>query len=167
MSHTVGMVADSWARNFSDLKRGEGCPMCAAAAEMSPYGRRFMEGRVCDAYVGQHPVRPGYAYVVWRGRHVAEPTELGAEEASEFWTEVAIAARAIEDRYRPLKMNWLSLGNGVPHLHVHLVPRYADDPAAGGPLEREAFDFAAIEPLSDDALNEEAVALTALIARRP
>jgi diadenosine tetraphosphate (Ap4A) HIT family hydrolase len=63
-----------------------------------------------------------------------------------------------------MKMNWLSLGNGVPHLHIHLVPRHADDPAAGGPLEREAFDFASIEPLSDDALDIETTALARLVA---
>jgi diadenosine tetraphosphate (Ap4A) HIT family hydrolase len=125
-----------------------------------------MAGRVSDAYLGRYPARRGYAYVIWRGRHVAEPTELRAEEASEFWAEVAAAARAIEDQYRPMKMNWLSLGNGVPHLHVHLVPRHADDPAAGGPIESEAFDVTAIEPLSDEMLRTETAALACLVANR-
>ena len=48
-----------------------------------------------------------------KGRHVAE------------------VARALEQRYAPFKMNYLHLGNGVPHLHVHLVPRHADDPRPG------------------------------------
>ena len=76
--------------------------------------------------------------MIWKGRHVAEPTELSTEEACGFWGEVALVASAVERRYQPVKMNWLSLGNGVPHLHVHLVPRYADDPHAGGPLEQGA-----------------------------
>ena len=42
-------------------------------------------------------------------------------------------ARAIEDEYDPIKMNLLFLGNAMPHLHVHLVPRYLDDPDAGAP----------------------------------
>jgi diadenosine tetraphosphate (Ap4A) HIT family hydrolase len=111
------------------------------------------------------PVRRGYAFVIWRGRHVAEPTELSDEEAGAFWAEVAAAARALEARYEPMKMNWLTLGNGVPHLHVHLVPRHADDPAAGGPVETEAFDFASIEPLSDEYLGVEAAALARLVER--
>jgi diadenosine tetraphosphate (Ap4A) HIT family hydrolase len=165
MMQTAAVTAGSWSADFDDLKRGVGCPMCGERDDSTPDGQRFMAGRVGDAYLGRRPVRPGYAYVIWRGRHVAEPTELNAEEANEFWAEVATAARAVEARYQPVKMNWLSLGNGVPHLHVHLVPRYADDPAAGGPLEREAFDFSSIEPLADDVLATEAAALARLVER--
>jgi diadenosine tetraphosphate (Ap4A) HIT family hydrolase len=164
MTQTAPVPTGSWGANFSDVKRGEGCPMCGERSETTPHGRRFMAGRVSDAYLGRYPVRRGYAYVIWRGRHVAEPTELHAEEASEFWAEVAAAACAIEARYEPMKMNWLSLGNGVPHLHVHLVPRHADDRTAGGPLESEAFDFTSIEPLSDQSLSRETAALALLVA---
>ena len=121
-----------------------------------------MAGRVTDAYLGRYPVRRGYAFVIWRGRHIAEPTELNTDEARQFWAEVAAAASAIEAHYKPTKMNWLSLGNGVPHLHVHLVPRHADDAAAGGPLDSEAFNFASIEPLSDETLRAETTVLSRL-----
>ena len=160
------MAAGSWGADFEAMKRGDGCPMCAPAGDDLPHGRRFMAGRSSDAYLGRYPVRRGYAYVVWRGRHVAEPTELSAQEASEFWGEVAAAAAVVEAHYQPVKMNWLVLGNGVPHLHVHLVPRHADDPAAGGPLEREAFAFDTIEPLADELLTADALALARLLDRR-
>ena len=101
--------------------------MCGPGADETPHGLRIFEGRWADGYIGRYPVRPGYAYVIWKGRHVAEPTELSAEEAAGFWSEVARVAGAIDEEYRPVKMNWLSLGNGVPHLHVHLVPRPLDD----------------------------------------
>ena len=128
-----------WPDDFEALRRGEGCPMCEPGADETPYGCRVFEGRVADGYLGRRPARPGYAYVIWKGRHAAEPSELSDEEAAVFWSEVARVARAVEDRYHPAKMNWLSLGNGVPHLHVHLVPRPFDDPRAGWPLETEAF----------------------------
>ena len=97
--------------------------MCGPGADETPHGLRIFEGRWADGYIGRYPVRPGYAYVIWKGRHVAEPTELSPEEAAGFWSDVARVAGAIDEEYRPVKMNWLSLGNGVPHLHVHLVPR--------------------------------------------
>jgi diadenosine tetraphosphate (Ap4A) HIT family hydrolase len=74
-------------------------------------------------------------------------------------------ARGVAARSRPVKMNWLSLGNGVPHLHVHLVPRPADDARAGGPLESEAFDREVTPEVPADALRSEAEALRTLLVR--
>ena len=31
-------------------------------------------------------------------------------------------------------MNYETLGNTVPHLHTHLVPRFTEDPAPGRPF---------------------------------
>ena len=58
-------------------------------------------------------------------------------------------------------MNWFSLGNGVPHLHVHLVPRPLDDARPGWPVESEAFDFASIPAVDAGQLESEAAALRA------
>ncbi len=161
----MGAVAprSAWSPNFDAQKEGTGCPMCADGGNRNDFGARFRHGRWTDAYLGRRPVRPGYAYVVWTGPHVAEPTELDPHEAAGFWAEVAIAASAIEARYRPRKMNWMSLGNGVPHLHVHLVPRHDDDPDAGGPVEAEAFDAASVTPLDDAVLESEVAALRRLV----
>jgi diadenosine tetraphosphate (Ap4A) HIT family hydrolase len=138
--------------------------MCEPGADETPFGVRVFEGRWCDAYLGRFPVRPGYTYVVWTGRHVAEPTELSDEEAAGFWGEVARVARGVAEQARPVKMNWLSLGNGVPHLHVHLVPRPADDDRAGGPLESEAFDQDATAEVPADELRTHGASLRTLIA---
>jgi diadenosine tetraphosphate (Ap4A) HIT family hydrolase len=138
--------------------------MCEPGADETPHGVRVFEGRWTDAYVGRYPVRPGYAYVIWKGRHVAEPTELSDEEGAGFWSEVAHVARGVTARARPVKMNWLSLGNGVPHLHVHLVPRPTDDVRAGEPLESEAFDPHVTPEVPADELRSQAQELRALLA---
>ena len=31
-------------------------------------------------------------------------------------------------------MNYETLGNSLPHLHTHLVPRFAEDPRPGQPF---------------------------------
>lgn len=78
---------------------------------------------------------PGYCIVVWRHGHVVEPSELSDDEAAGYWSDVTTVARALEGLYRPAKMNLFTLGNWVPHLHTHVVPRpFAGDPAPGGPL---------------------------------
>jgi len=55
--------------------------MCGGGADETPHGLRVFEGAWGDGYIGRYPVRPGYTYVIWKGRHVAEPWELSPEEA--------------------------------------------------------------------------------------
>ena len=99
--------------------------------EETPYGVRFLAGEVADAYLQLDDRQRGYSVVIWRGRHVAEPTELSPEEATQYWLEVLEAGRRIERRFAPLKMNYEILGNALPHLHTHVIPRYEDDPRPG------------------------------------
>ena len=139
--------------------------MCQENEDETPHGLRVFAGQWSDGYLGRFPVRPGYAYVIWNGRHVAEPWELAADEAAGFWSEVARVARAVEERYQPAKMNWLSLGNGVPHLHVHLVPRPHDDARAGWPLETEAFHVDVTPPVEQHHLEAEAAGLRSVLGR--
>jgi diadenosine tetraphosphate (Ap4A) HIT family hydrolase len=106
-------------------------------------GVRFYAGEVSDAYLRHTNIQRGLTVVVWRGRHVAEPTELSEEEASRYWRDVLIAGRALEDVLRPVKLNYNLLGNSLPHLHTHIIPRYADDPRPGWP-----FPFPEEEPPS-------------------
>ena len=109
------------------------------------YGARFLAGEVADAYLQKANIQRGYSVVIWRGRHVAEPTELSAEEASQYWQELLETGRRIEEALQPVKLNYDILGNSLPHLHTHVMPRYADDPKPGWPFphpegERGTFD---------------------------
>lgn len=60
--------------------------------------------------------------------------------------------------YGPLKMNYETLGNTVPHLHTHLIPRYVADPNPGGPFPLGAANAAAV-PVPDRELEAQALAL--------
>jgi diadenosine tetraphosphate (Ap4A) HIT family hydrolase len=62
---------------------------------------------------------------------------LTTEEAAAFWSDVHTVAGLVEQVFAPCHMNYQLLGNVVPHLHVHVVPRYLDDPAPGKPLAWE------------------------------
>ena len=101
--------------------------------EETEHGARFFVGEVADAYLQKEDVQRGYSVVVWRGRHVAEPTELSREEAAQYWHELLEAGRRLE-RLEPVKLNYELLGNSLPHLHTHVIPRYADDPKPGWPF---------------------------------
>lgn len=127
--------AVEWPASFYELREGKGCPMCSQGRpEETQYGARIFAGEVSDAYLQRADIQRGYSLVVWRGRHVAEPTELEPNEASAYWLEVIGVGRALEECLGPVKMNYDVLGNSLPHLHTHVIPRYADDPRPGWPF---------------------------------
>ena len=67
-------------------------------------------------------------------------------EAAGYWAEVLTVARALMSVYEPLKMNYETLGNSLPHLHTHLVPRFTDDPRPGQPFPLSAQQPEAMVP---------------------
>jgi len=124
-----------WPTSFYELRSGHGCPTCEEGRpDETEHAARFAAGEVSDAYLQKTDVQRGYSIVVWRGRHVAEPTELGADEASQYWSEVLEAGRRLERQLQPAKLNYDVLGNSLPHLHTHVIPRYALDPNPGWPF---------------------------------
>jgi diadenosine tetraphosphate (Ap4A) HIT family hydrolase len=94
--------------------------------------------------------------VVWRGRHVVEPVELTDAEAAAYGREVLHVARALIAVLEPVKLNYDVLGNSSPHLHTHLVPRYADDPRPGWPFPFPEQDP---PPMPDERLRADVEAL--------
>jgi diadenosine tetraphosphate (Ap4A) HIT family hydrolase len=135
--------------------------MCGQGrAEENEYGVRVLAGRFADGYLQRASWQRGYTVVIWRGRHVAEPTELSDGEAVGYWREVLRVGAALERHYRPVKLNYQILGNVVPHLHTHLVPRFAQDPAPGRPLP---FPEGERPDLPSEQLRRDALALRSLL----
>ena len=85
---------------------------------------------------------PGYTIVIWNGGHVTEPHDLDAADSSGYWQDVLAVARALDIHFTPAKMNFLTLGNALPHLHTHVFPRYVTDPAPERPLPWDLIDDA-------------------------
>ena len=85
-------------------------------------------------------VLPGYACVVAK-RHVQEPFQLPDDEMVAFWRESMAVARALSSLLEPRKMNYEIHGNSIPHLHLHLYPRFPGDPFEGRPIDMDAPSF--------------------------
>jgi diadenosine tetraphosphate (Ap4A) HIT family hydrolase len=134
--------------------------MCSEGrtAETHAGGIRYFSSEAIDAYLMDADNR-GATLAVWRGRHVADPTELSDEEAAAYWRDLLRVSRAVEERYQPVKLNLFTLANTVPHLHTMVLPRYPDDAGAGGFLR---FAPAAV-PGDQAALRSEAQALEAAL----
>jgi diadenosine tetraphosphate (Ap4A) HIT family hydrolase len=69
---------------------------------------------------------PAFCRVVWNA-HVREMTDLSAGDRGHFMDAVFGVEEALRELLAPAKINLASLGNQVPHLHWHVIPRFADD----------------------------------------
>ncbi|MBI5410656.1 MAG: HIT family protein [Nitrospirae bacterium] len=83
------------------------------------------------AYLFEDQYFPGWTVLVLK-RHATELFELNREERNQLIEEVSAVARALAEVFKPVKINYGLLGNQLPHIHWHVVPRLAGDPA---PLE--------------------------------
>lgn len=70
---------------------------------------------------------PGFCRVIWHA-HVAEMSDLSPAEQQHVMRAVFALERAQRKILAPDKVNLASLGNQVPHVHWHVIPRYRDDP---------------------------------------
>lgn len=111
------------------------CPFCVkltALAQLTP-GELVWSFPHSVALLGTHQFYRGYCVLVSR-HHARELSGLTDEVRRAYLEEMCLLARAIEQAFRPHKLNYELLGNQVPHLHWHLFPRSQDDPDVLNPV---------------------------------
>ncbi|MDE1179600.1 HIT family protein [Paraburkholderia sp.] len=69
---------------------------------------------------------PGFCRVILN-RHIAEFSDLDDAERERVMRAVNATERAIRRVMQPVKINLASLGNQVPHVHWHVIPRFSND----------------------------------------
>jgi diadenosine tetraphosphate (Ap4A) HIT family hydrolase len=76
---------------------------------------------------------PGFCRVVWR-EHVREMSDLAPADRRHLLDVLGALEAAVRAVVRPDKINLASLGNVVPHLHWHVIPRWTDDSHFPAPI---------------------------------
>jgi diadenosine tetraphosphate (Ap4A) HIT family hydrolase len=97
---------------------------------------RVIEFEHCYVQLNRDQFFPGYSFVFTR-EHVTELFHLEQTIRQSIVEQVSRVAAALTQVYRPTKMNYELLGNMVPHMHWHLVPRFSDDPLWPRPIWSE------------------------------
>lgn len=97
------------------------CELCD-----QPGGELMWRNERCRVVQVADPDYPGFCRVIWNA-HVAEMTDLSPADRAHFMEVVFAVEQAVRDALSPDKINLASLGNMVPHLHWHIIPRYRDD----------------------------------------
>lgn len=137
--------------------REPGCELCDLSLPTAWAGEKFSVIVVDDANY------PGFCRVIWHD-HVREMSDLSADDRFLINDAVFQVETAVREVMQPLKVNVASLGNVVPHLHWHIIPRFADDAHFPAPVWAQA--VRATEPAilaARRALHDQ---LGAAIARR-
>ena len=106
----------------------EDCPFCRPEVD-----RLFHLGQSVLGLWDSYPVSPGHALLIPK-RHIASWFDATEEEQSELFGAIKVARSAIEQAHGPDGFNvgvniGAAAGQTVPHLHVHVIPRYSGDMA--------------------------------------
>ena len=109
------------------------CPFCQLPSE-----RIIAQNQHACAIRDAYPVSPGHTLIIPR-RHIASFFDTTQEEKNALLALLDEAKRIVEYEQKPDSYNigindGAAAGQTVPHLHIHLIPRYtgdAEDPRGG------------------------------------
>ena len=133
------------------------CELCSRVG-----GELLWQDERCRVVCVDEPGYPGFCRVIWRS-HVKEMTDLSEDDRMHLMEVVFALESVLREHLEPAKINLASLGNLVPHLHWHVIPRFADDPHFPQPIwapphraparEQRDADIEALAAALSDALD--------------
>jgi len=126
---------------WNELVEPAGCPICRRGRP------RDVVAELDASWVTMSEAAPmrGHACVVLR-RHAVELHDLSAAEGAAFMADVQRVSGAVAAATGAVKLNYEIHGNTLPHLHLHVFPRYAGDPFEGGPIDPRIVTSAVYAP---------------------
>ena len=104
------------------------CELCPTTSETV-----LWRSELCRVVLVEDADYPGFCRVIWN-RHIEEMTDLNVSEQHAFMNVVFAVESALREVMQPDKINLASLGNLTPHLHWHIIPRYALDKHFPNPI---------------------------------
>ena len=117
------------------------CPLCD-----KPGGEVLWQDDFCRVVlVTDTPDYPGFCRVILN-HHVKEMTDLAPQDRARLMDMVWKTEQALRSVMHPDKINIASLGNVVPHLHWHVIPRFLRDRHFPNPIWGKARREAVVHP---------------------
>jgi diadenosine tetraphosphate (Ap4A) HIT family hydrolase len=99
----------------------QACPLCAEDG-----GLIVLRNDLFRVVLVADPELPGFTRVIVNA-HAEEMTDLEPVARVQLLRAVLAVEEVQREVLGPVKMNLASLGNAVPHVHWHVIPRFADD----------------------------------------
>ena len=115
---------------WASLQTPDECPICR---DDGPHDV-IAELESSWVTMGERSPMRGYACLVFR-RHAIELHDLSDAEGAAFMRDARRLSRAVSTATDAVKLNYEIHGNTIPHLHLHVFPRYVGDPFEGKPID--------------------------------
>lgn len=120
------------------------CPICSRWDDDADL--RIVEFPYTFVTLNRDQFFPGYCFVFTRD-HVTELFHLTPAARRGVMEEVSRVAEALHRCFSPTKINYELIGNIAPHIHWHLIPRFATDPLWPRPVWSEPHEPQELSPL--------------------
>ncbi|MBI4737231.1 MAG: HIT family protein [candidate division NC10 bacterium] len=128
-------------------------PRCTEACQeiFLPAEHRIAELSVSTAALFADQAFRGRCLVTLR-EHYTELFQLTPAMRTAFLDDVTRIAEAVFRALNPIKMNYELLGNQVPHMHWHVIPRFREDGVYPKPIWGSELSRTTLRPAERDAL---------------
>ena len=111
--------------------KDQNCGYCMRGELLDVFGIYICDLSVSTLILFKEQSHPGRCIVAYKD-HVSELVDISEEDRNAFFSDVALAAKAIHKVFHPSKVNYGAYGDGGCHLHFHLVPKYEGQFEWGG-----------------------------------
>lgn len=126
---------------YIDWTKQQKCPLCNNEPVWSDH---VLVAELKHSYVKASIQAQGCLWgkcVVQCKKHYVELHDIPTRDLADFIADVKQTSKALKEVSGAVKINMELHGNTIPHLHIHLFPRYIDDLHAG-----KAIDITKTEP---------------------
>lgn len=120
--------------DWDTLAEGKSCAFDAPRADATPQWDLVARLAASSWYLPKNQSYRGHGILVFDPRHATRLDQLTSAEWQAYAADLHHATRAIVAVCKPDHLNVESLGNLMPHLHWHVIPRYKNDGRWGQPI---------------------------------
>jgi diadenosine tetraphosphate (Ap4A) HIT family hydrolase len=119
---------------WDELAEGRGCTFDAPREDSTSHWDLVRKLTASSWYLPHNQTYRGHGVLVFDPRHATRLDQLTTLEWQAYAADLHRVANAIVAVCKPDHLNVESLGNLMPHLHWHVVPRYKNDGRWGQPI---------------------------------
>jgi diadenosine tetraphosphate (Ap4A) HIT family hydrolase len=107
------------------MNENKPCPFCNVETD------KILETEISFAIYDGFPVNEGHALIIPK-RHIANYFDLSIDEQKDCIELLNRVKEIVQEKYNPAGFNVgininEAAGQTVPHVHIHLIPRYEGD----------------------------------------